>query len=140
MEIAINWWAILVCGIVAMVIGSIWYGPLFGKKWMEMMGIGAMDAEAKKKMQKEAMPLYAIQFVLVLFQAYVLAHYIAGWQDASGVENAMWIWAAFVMPTVAGSAMWTTQPTRTRWTLFFIQAGYQLVMFVLFGLILGMWK
>lgn len=140
MDMVINYWAVLVCGVVSMVIGFVWYGPLFGKKWMEIVGAKAVDMEARKKMQKEAGPLYLVQFLLTLFQAYVLAHYIAGWKDASGVENALWIWAAFLMPTVAGSAMWNNDSARVKWARFLIQAGYQLVLFVVFGLILGMWR
>ena len=123
-----------------MITGSLWYGPLFGKKWLAAMGMPMLDAEMKKKMQKSAGPLYGIQFVLSLFTAYVLAHYIEGWKDVSGVENALWIWGAFVLPIVAGNAMWNNCSTKNKWTNFCIGAGYQLVNFVLFGLILGMWK
>ena len=38
MDIQVNYVAILACGISAMVIGSIWYGPLFGKTWMQLTG------------------------------------------------------------------------------------------------------
>ncbi|MBI4433400.1 DUF1761 domain-containing protein [Candidatus Uhrbacteria bacterium] len=138
--IVINYWAVLVCAVLAMVAGSIWFGPIFGKKWMEIVGVKPEDLEKRKEMQKHAGPLYGIQFILVLFQAYVLAHYIAGWKEASGLENAMWIWAAFVMPIVAGSAMWNNDARRIAWARFLIQAGYQLVLFVLFGLILGAWR
>ena len=106
---------------------------------MEIMGVNPADMELKKKMQKSAGPLYALQFVLSLFTAYVLAHYIQGWKDVSGVENALWIWGAFVMPIVAGNAMWTNSSNKVKWTTFFLGAGYQLVNFILFGLILGMW-
>ncbi len=137
----INYLAVLVCGLAAMVLGSIWYGPLFGKKWMEIIkATPPKTPEEKKKMMKEAMPLYAIQFALVLFQAWVLAYYIAGWTDASGLENSLWIWAAFVMPTVAGSSMWTNDSRSVMWARFLIQSGYQLVLFIMFGLILGMWR
>jgi hypothetical protein len=71
---------------------------------------------------------------------YVLAFYIAGWTDASGVENALWIWAAFVIPTVAGAAMWNNDSAKISWARFLIQGGYQLVLFVMFGLILGYWQ
>ncbi|OGH67066.1 MAG: hypothetical protein A3B90_00560 [Candidatus Magasanikbacteria bacterium RIFCSPHIGHO2_02_FULL_41_13] len=137
----INYYAVLVCGLAAMVLGSIWYGPLFGKKWMEIIkATPAKTPEEKKKMMSQSMPLYVIQFVLVLFQAWVLAYYIAGWKDASGFTNSLWIWAAFVMPTVAACSMWTNDSRRIVWARFLIQAGYNLVLFVMFGLILGMWK
>ena len=34
----INWIAVLVAAVSAFMIGGIWYGPLFGKKWMELVG------------------------------------------------------------------------------------------------------
>lgn len=136
----INYFAVLVCGVLSMVIGSVWYGPMFGRKWMDICQVNAMDLEARKKMQKEAMPLYVIQFVLVLFQVLVLAHLIADTVRVSGTERSLWIWAAFVMPTIAGCSMWTAEPGKRKWARFFIQSGYQLVLFILFGVVLTLWK
>ncbi len=136
----INYYAILVCGIVSMILGFVWYGPLFGKKWTEIIGATEMDLAKRKEMQKRAAPLYAVTFILSLFQAWVLAYYIAGWKDASGVENSLWIWAAFVIPTVAAGAMWNNDSKNISWARFLIQGGYYLVLFVVFGLILGYWK
>ena len=140
MEIVINYWAVLVCALASMVIGAVWYGPLFGKLWLRVIKADAMDMARRKEMQKAAAPLYAIQFLLTLFHAYVLAHYIAGWKEASGVENAIWLWAAFIMPTVAGASMWTNDERTIVWTRFWLQAGYYLVTMIVFGLILGMWR
>lgn len=136
----INYLAVLACGVASMIIGSIWYGPLFGKMWIKVIGATDMDMQKRKEMQKKAMPLYGISFVLALFQAYVLAHYIAGWTDASGVENALWIWAAFIVPTVAGASMWNNDSAKISWTRFLLQAGYYLILFIVFGLILANWK
>ncbi len=136
----INYWAVLVCGVLAMALGAIWYGPLFGRKWLQIVGATAHDEAQRKQMQREAAPLYIIQFLLVLFQAWVLAYYIVGWKDASGVENALLIWAAFIIPTLAGTSMWNNDPTKVKWVRFLIQGGYQLVIFVAFGLVLGLWR
>ncbi len=122
-----------------MVVGYVWYGPLFGKKWLEIIGATALDKEGREKMQKEAMPLYGIQFVLSLLQLYILAHFIKGWTEVSGVENALWLWLGFVVPTLAGGAMWNNNPNRIKLSMFLIQAGYQLVMFVIYGYALGVW-
>jgi len=135
----INFLAILAAAVFSMILGAIWYGPLFGKQWVELMGMDPKDKKAMKKMQKEAGKLYFIQFILVLFQVFVLSFYIKGWEEASGIENALWIWAAFIMPTIAGSAMWANATDKMKMTKFMIQAGYQLVLFVVFGFILGMW-
>ena len=58
----INYWAILVLGIVSMALGALWYGPLFGKKWMEIIGVNKNDLEARKEMEKGVWKLYIVQF------------------------------------------------------------------------------
>ncbi len=136
----INYWAVFACGVLSLVLGFIWYGPLFGKKWLEVTGATANDQKTRDEMMKRAQPLYVITFLLAVFQAWVLAYYIAGWKDASGVENSLWIWAAFVIPTVASGAMWNNDSSKVSWARFLIQGGYYLVLFIAFGLILGLWK
>ena len=44
----VNWIAIVVCVVAAMALGFVWYGPLFGKLWLELMGWGNKnEAELK---------------------------------------------------------------------------------------------
>lgn len=136
----VNYVAIFVCAVLSMVIGGVWYGPLFGKKWMELNGLSPEDRMRREAMQKSAGPLYGIQFLLSLLQIYILAHFIGGWQDVSGVESAVWIWLGFIMPTVAGLSMWNMHPNRVKLAMFGLSAGYQLISFVVFGFILGMWQ
>jgi hypothetical protein len=95
-----------------------------------------MDEATMKAKQKKAMPLYLVQLVLVLFQLYILSH-LTGPTALIGLESALWAWGGFVLPTVASSCMWTNEPRGNAWKRFFVQAGYQLVCFVIFGLILG---
>lgn len=133
----INYFAILLCSILSMVVGGIWYGPLFGKKWMEVIGVTAKNSKA---MQQGVGHLYLIQFLLTLFQLIVLAYYVNGWTDVSGLTNTMWIWAAFIVPTIAQNSLWTADTRKIAWTRFLIQFGYQFVMFVIYGLILGMYR
>ncbi|MFA6601475.1 MAG: DUF1761 domain-containing protein [Candidatus Paceibacterota bacterium] len=136
----INYLAVIVCSVLSLVVGAIWYGPLFGKTWLAVIGADAALVEKRNEMQKSTRLLYLVQFLLSLFQIWILAYYIAGWQTASGVVNALWIWAAFIMPTIAGASMWNLDPTKVKWARFLIQSGYQLVMLVIYGLILGLWK
>lgn len=139
METTINYFAILVCAVLSLVVGAIWYGPLFGKAWARVVGADQYDLERRKEMQKKAMPLYFIQFVLVLFQVLVLAHLIADTQTVSGLSRSLWIWGAFIVPTIAGTAMWNNDSSKISWARFLIQSGYQLVIFFIFGLILTFW-
>ena len=91
------------------------------------------------KMQREMIPTYIIQFVMSLTLVYVLVHFIKGWTDVSGIEAALWIWLGFVVPTLASSVLWTNESRNDKFSRFAVQAGYNLVLFVAFGCILGVW-
>ncbi len=41
--VSINYLAVILCGIISMVIGAIWYGPVFGKLWMKQYGFTEED-------------------------------------------------------------------------------------------------
>ena len=101
-------------------------------------GSTEMDAEKRKEMQKKAGPLYAVQFLLTLVQLFILAH-LTGTTAKSGIISALIVWVGFVLPTVAGSCMWNNDSKKVAWSRFLIQAGYQMVVFALFGAILGVW-
>ncbi len=136
----INYWAVIVCAVLAMVLGFIWYGPLFGKVWMRIYGADKLDEAKRKEMQKKAGPLYLVQFVLVLFQIWALATYTIALVPVGVLIYSLLLWLAFIMPTIASTCMWTNDPRRVAWTKFGIQSGYQLLLFIMFGLILGLWQ
>ncbi len=139
---AINYLAVLVCGVAAMVVGFVWYGPLFGKVWMEIMGAGTMTAAERDAIKKSMWVMYALQFVLSLITAGSLAYHITHWADmnTSSLAIAVSSWFGFVMTTSAGAALWSGKPKNLAWKMFFISSGAQLVTFIVFGLILGSWK
>ncbi len=123
-----------------MAVGAVWYGPLFGKKWMELIGVDPHDSEAKKAMQKGMMPIFITQFALTLLQLWVLTFYVKGALDVmSGWSNGLWIWLGFVMPTLAAAIIWTNEPKKQAWSRLLIQAGYQLIMLTMFGYAIGEW-
>lgn len=139
----INYLAVLVCGIASLAVGFVWYGPLFGKMWMnDVMGCDKMSPEQIAAAKKSMWMMYLIQFILSLITAGILAYHIANWADASAsaVGIAICSWFGFVMTTNAGGALWSGKPKNVAMKMFFISAGAQLVTFVIFGLILGMWK
>lgn len=138
--LSVNYWAISVGAVLSLVLGGLWFGPLFGKQWLRLSGATAADREKRKKMQQSAGPLYGIQFVLTLFQVMVLAHLVADTTRVGGLERALWIWGAFVVPTLAGVIMWTNESGRQKRARFLLQGGYQLMMFVIYGSLLQFWK
>ncbi len=142
-EVPINYLAILVCGVVAIVIGFVWYGPLFGKQWMKMAGFDTLPPEKMAEGKKKMPIMAAIQFIGALVMAGVFEHVLAfanayfsesGWM--SGVEGALWLWAGFVAPVTVGMVLWEGRP----WKYWFIVAGNWLATLVAMGAIIGAWS
>ena len=44
----INYLAVVVAAIVNMALGSLWYGPIFGKAWIKMMKFSESDMKAAR--------------------------------------------------------------------------------------------
>ncbi len=135
----LNYIAIIVCVVLSMVIGFVWYGPLFGSLWMRINNLSPMDQAARKEMQKKAGPLYIVQMLLTFLEVWVFAH-IAGHTVADGILSGLWVWAGFIVPTLAGAIMWSNKSRKAIGMQLLIQGGYQLVLFAVFGLILGLWR
>lgn len=134
----INFIAVIVASVLVMVLGAIWYGPLFGAQWMRVIGISAKDKKAREKMQKEAGPLYLIQFLLTLLQVAILSLFVQSFELSGAIVVSFLIWLGFVIPTLAGSAMWTNDSREIQQTRFLIQSGYQLVAFVIYALTIAL--
>jgi hypothetical protein len=133
---------LLVCAIGCLVLGSIWYGPLFGKTWMRLMKVDEdcmTDPVKRKAAQKQAMPLYILQFILSFIQIWVLAHFIAAGVTASGLVTSIWIFIGFILPMAAQGSMWNSDSRKDNWTRFWIVGGFNLVTFIALGLVLSHW-
>ncbi|MBP6884897.1 MAG: DUF1761 domain-containing protein [Candidatus Pacebacteria bacterium] len=135
-----NYLALIVCAIVALIIGMLWYGKaLFGNMWMKITGMDTMTVDAQAEAKKGMAKMVAVQLVLSFVSAFVLSRFI-NMSGMSGVTMAFWIWLGFLMPTSGGSALWSGKPKGLAWSMFFITAGAELVTFLAYGFILDMWK
>lgn len=138
----IHFGAVLLCAVAAMVLGTVWHSKLlFGPAFMDAAGMDTnMPPEKMKEIQSRMWQYYLTQFLLALLQASVLSLFVGGWTGMYGALRSFLIWLGFVMPTVAGASLWSPRPRAKAWKLFFISAGYQLVLFIVFGFILGNWN
>jgi hypothetical protein len=132
-----NYLAVAAAAIASMVIGSLWYGPLFGKTFMRAMGMEQWSPERQAAEKKKMGKLYAMQLVASLVMFYVLSLFIdstATFSLSGGVVIAFWAWLGFVVPVQLGQAIWGGSMT-----LFWIGAGNMLVTLVVAGAIIGAW-
>ena len=95
----INYVAVLVASLIPMVTGALWYGPLFGKKWMGLIG----KTEEELKAGFNPLKMYGATWIMALLTAYVLAHVTGAWYDAygaegwlSGIQTGFWLWLGFI--------------------------------------------
>ena len=129
--IQVNYVAVVLAAIAAMVVGGIWYGPFFGKAWMKLVGV------SKESINKAEMPkLYGIMFIGALVEAYVLSHFIhyaGAVGPILGAKTGLWAWLGFVATTMIGNYMFAKRPMK----LYYIDAAYALVNLVVMGAIIA---
>lgn len=137
--VPVNYLAIIVSTILTMVIGYVWYGPLFGKPWSTLMGF---SPEHRAKRDKGMRLNYIIMALGALLMTFILAYVIifAGtFIQLSGALAGLLVgimcWLGFIVPVSLGTVLWDDKP----WKLWFINAGYYLVVLIIIGAILGFW-
>ncbi len=138
--VPINYLAVLSAALLSMVVGFLWYGPLFGKQWMLLAG---MTKEKIDEMKKKGMTnAYCLMFVGSLIMAYVLSHAIifaTFYLKTSGISVGLmvgfWNWLGFIAPVTLASVLWDGKP----WKLWILNNAYHVVTLMLMGMVLTLW-
>lgn len=143
-DIHLNYWAILAATAASVVIGFLWYGPLFSKAWIKEMGI-APDSKPAPGSMRRGMILMVIGAFLT---AYVLAHTVEIWRPSTwkvgadspnavyGFASAFFTWIGFYVPVLLSSVAWESRS----WKLFGINAGYYFTSLLAAAMILAFWR
>ena len=129
----VNLIAVLGAAIAAMVVGFLWYGPLFGKQWIRLMGFS--KGNMKKAKQKRMGRLYLINFIAGIVTAYVLALFVKGASINAALMMGFWIWLGFFAAVMVGSILWEGKPL----SLYLINVFYWIVNVEVMAVILSMW-
>lgn len=130
--LAVNWLAVLVAAVVNMIVGFLWYGPLFSGTFLRLIG--------KREEEIEASPVvYLLGFVMGLVTTYVLAVIIAGagvatWWGGAAIGAVVWI--AIGALTSANTILYEDRPVGL-WLLF---SSYQLVVLTIAGILFAVWR
>ncbi|MCR4260959.1 MAG: DUF1761 domain-containing protein [Candidatus Colwellbacteria bacterium] len=130
----INLIGVALAGVLGMFIGFSWYGPLFGKQWVQLMGFTKEDIEEAKK--KGMILNYGLGFLGQIATAYALALLVASsFQYFGGFSYSiiLWIWLGIVVPIQMGAVLWEGKP----WKLFVLNCMYYLVQMMAMGFVLS---
>ncbi len=131
----INYWAILVAGIVGMVIGFMWYSPaLFGKQWMKLTGI------KPSKKDKDGMGnKMLVAFIAELVLAAVMLGIIK-WAGVITIQGALAVgfitWLGFVATMTLNEILWQKKPFK----LYILNNAHNLFKFLVVAIILTIWN
>lgn len=129
-EININLTAALVAAVASFVLGGLWYGPAFGKRWQALVGLSDEDLANSGHPAK----IFAGAFVLTFIQALMLSALIpADPSLEAGLFYALLIGIGFVATAFGVNYLFSRAPR----ALLGIDAGYNVLQFALMGAIIG---
>ena len=128
---SVNFIAVALGAVFNMILGTLWYGPLFGNLWLKLIG--------KKKEEIQGSPwLYVASFAAAFAAALALALVVGAFGYTgffSGVLAGAVIWLGFVATVTLTFSIFEGPPLKV-WLLF---AAYQLVIFVVEGGVFAVW-
>lgn len=132
----INYLAVFVSALASFVIGSLWYSPiLFGKGWQKALGNSEEDIKGANMVL-----IFGASFVLMFIMAFGLALFEQGHNNTestwlSGLSHGLFVAIFFVSTSYGVNMLYQRKPFK----LWAIDAGYQIVLLGLMGLIIGAW-
>ena|SRR5688572_1870172 len=137
--IPVNYFAVLIAAIASMVLGFVWYGPLFGSMWIKMSKFSKKDMEKAKSKGMQAQ--YALTLVGSLLMSFVLYHslvFASSYMKVSGVSvglsTGFWNWLGFIVPVTLTSVLWEGKS----WSLWILNNAYNLLSLLMMGVILSL--
>lgn len=128
----VNFLAVIVCVVVAIVVGFVWYSkPLFLTPWLASIG-------KTPEFVQQANP---VNYVVTIMGAFIEALFLATLMGvmgsttvAQGLQAGFMVWLGFVATTSASNAAFAGRS----WRGWGIEAGNHLVTLLLMGVILVM--
>lgn len=131
----INYLAVIAAAASAFFFGGLWYSPkVFGAIWGRAAGYTVPSDDTKK--QKHGPIVFTISFLLSLVAAYVFAIYLGEDPElGTATKHGFLIGLGFVATSFGINYLFARRSMK----LLLIDAGYHIVQFTLYGLILGLW-
>lgn len=133
----INYWAVLLATVAALVIGSVWYTPrVFGDRWKKWGQV--TDPETSAQAWLPILVSVALAFLLawVLAGSVAIAwHFYGGGYLGSAIVTGLTLWAGFT----AGRFITHDVFAGRRSQLTILNISYELVLVLVMSVIIGVW-
>lgn len=128
----VNWLAVLGATIVSFAFNAIWHGPLFGKRWGELVGIDAASAGVPLP------PILVANFVLAFVGAAALAVIVTAFPADAAVAAfvGLVVWTASGLVVKLNDVLFARRPVG----LFYIDAIGHLITLVLMAVIVSVFR
>jgi hypothetical protein len=129
----INWLAVIVGGILYFAWGWLWYGVLFGQKWLAAIGPMASNLNPK-----DPIP-YIVSFVMAMLLSFGVAVALSHDNNRTakhGIEFGVFFGLLFFATTTLTATLYEGHPIG----LWLINAGYLVIGLVILGALHGAWK
>lgn len=127
----VSWASVFVAAFSGFIIGSLWYGPLFGKAWMRLTGM-TKEKGAQVSMVKVMGGAYVLNLIAATGIATLNgAHTGLFFGLHTGLAGAVF----FIAPALGIIYLFEQRPLQ----LWFINAGYQVFNFAAMGAVIGAW-
>ena len=125
----------LIGAVVAQILGWIWHGPIFGKKWG--MAVGMTEMEPNHRMKKMIAPLiinFVVNYIMAFAVFLILANFGVS-SIAQALITAAVLFVGFVVPLQTQGTIWNGRSSKSQWTTFLIAAGFQLINLAVWALL-----
>lgn len=132
---AVNWLAVVVCVVISMISGSIWYNPkTFFPMWWKVVGAGREQPGMENMGATWALTVLssAVQAVAMAFMINALGTSTAG----AGAGLGFMLWLGFIAPTYLVNKLFAGHGLK----IWAIEIGNHLVNFLIFGSLLAVWR
>jgi len=134
-QLKINHLAVWVNVVLLHMLGFLWYGPIFGEPWMEMVGLTMAEAEAGSA----EVGMWITNFIATVVPMYALA-WIFTKMNVNTALKGLWVGFVIAFSFVFLSDMTGDMFAQNPYGLSWITGGFSLVGLSITGLILGAWR
>ncbi len=130
MEFHVNYLAVVAATLSAMVLGSLWYGPILGKQWMKLNHFTEEELRAAGPMWKPIV----VTSIMYLIASFGLSMYLGEEPSVSFGAFAGFATAFFWIGTSKFNNVTYEGQSKKLWLIHF---GYDILVYTIMGVVIG---